>query len=235
MPTLIRPWSRSKSRQLPCADVVASLGVLAPLPRIDQSFASGSAVIATISSLHAVSRKRIVSGFIATPAHSCVPLSLPPDDRCGRSGGTIPSRWRPASNGMESCHGGVMHHAPEEEVWNEQVRAFCDLRESLKFSIAWICDSRCGLVKDASLHDATSLEWFASPGDDGGGGWRHVSTESGKALRHRAVGGDQVGPCLASKGAAIGREREAATGARNGSGHEARRFWLQHRDRQRKV
>ena len=41
MPTLIRPWSRSKSRQLPCADVAASLGVLAPL-RIDQSFASGS-------------------------------------------------------------------------------------------------------------------------------------------------------------------------------------------------
>ena len=39
--TLIRPWSRSKSRQLPCADVAASLGVLAPL-RIDQSFASGS-------------------------------------------------------------------------------------------------------------------------------------------------------------------------------------------------
>ena len=37
----IRPWSRSKSRQLPCADVAASLGVLAPL-RIDQSFASGS-------------------------------------------------------------------------------------------------------------------------------------------------------------------------------------------------
>ena len=42
MPTLIRPWSPSKSHQLPCADVVASLGVLAPL-RIDQSFASGSA------------------------------------------------------------------------------------------------------------------------------------------------------------------------------------------------
>ena len=41
MPTLIRPWSPSKSRQLPCPDVVASLGVLAPL-RIDQSFASGS-------------------------------------------------------------------------------------------------------------------------------------------------------------------------------------------------
>ena len=41
VPTLIRPWSRSKSRQLPCADVVASLGVLAPL-RVDQSFASGS-------------------------------------------------------------------------------------------------------------------------------------------------------------------------------------------------
>ena len=41
MPTLIRPWSRSKSRQLPCPDVVASLGVLAPL-RIDQNFASGS-------------------------------------------------------------------------------------------------------------------------------------------------------------------------------------------------
>ena len=38
VPTLIRPWSRSKSRQLPCADA-ASLGVLAPL-RIDQSFAS---------------------------------------------------------------------------------------------------------------------------------------------------------------------------------------------------
>ena len=44
-------------------------------------------MIATISSFHAVSRKRIVSGFIATPAHSCVPLSLPPDNRCGRSGG----------------------------------------------------------------------------------------------------------------------------------------------------
>ena len=43
VPTLIRPWSPSKSRQLPCADVVASLGVLAPL-RIDQSFASGSLV-----------------------------------------------------------------------------------------------------------------------------------------------------------------------------------------------
>ena len=41
VPTLIRPWSRSKSHQLPCVDVVASLGVLAPL-RIDQSFASGS-------------------------------------------------------------------------------------------------------------------------------------------------------------------------------------------------
>ena len=41
VPTLIRPWSPSKSHQLPCADVVASLGVLAPL-RIDQSFASGS-------------------------------------------------------------------------------------------------------------------------------------------------------------------------------------------------
>ena len=40
---LIRPWSPSKSRQLPCADVVASLAVLAPL-RIDQSFASGSLV-----------------------------------------------------------------------------------------------------------------------------------------------------------------------------------------------
>ena len=40
-PTPIRPWSPSKSRQLPCADVFASLGVLAPL-RIDQSFASGS-------------------------------------------------------------------------------------------------------------------------------------------------------------------------------------------------
>ena len=40
-PTLIRPWSRSKSRQLPCADVAASLGVLAPL-RIHQNFASGS-------------------------------------------------------------------------------------------------------------------------------------------------------------------------------------------------
>ena len=41
MPTLIRPWSPSKSHQLPCADVVASSGVLAPL-RIDQNFASGS-------------------------------------------------------------------------------------------------------------------------------------------------------------------------------------------------
>ena len=40
-PTLIRPWWPSKSRQLSCADVAASLGVLAPL-RIDQSFASGS-------------------------------------------------------------------------------------------------------------------------------------------------------------------------------------------------
>ena len=29
VPTLIRPWSPSKSHQLPCADVVASLGVLA--------------------------------------------------------------------------------------------------------------------------------------------------------------------------------------------------------------
>ena len=44
VPTLIRPWSPSKSHQLPCADVVASLGVLAPL-RIDQNFASGSKVI----------------------------------------------------------------------------------------------------------------------------------------------------------------------------------------------
>ena len=43
VPTLIRPWSRSKSRQLPCPDVVASSGVLAPL-RIDQNFASGSEV-----------------------------------------------------------------------------------------------------------------------------------------------------------------------------------------------
>ena len=43
VPTLIRPWSPSKSHQLPCADVVASLSVLAP-PRIDQSFASGSYV-----------------------------------------------------------------------------------------------------------------------------------------------------------------------------------------------
>ena len=43
MPTLIRPWSPSKSHQLPCADVVASLGVLAPL-RIDQNFASGSLI-----------------------------------------------------------------------------------------------------------------------------------------------------------------------------------------------
>ena len=41
VPTPIRLWSPSKSHQLPCADVVASLGVLAPL-RIDQSFASGS-------------------------------------------------------------------------------------------------------------------------------------------------------------------------------------------------
>ena len=43
VPTLIRPWSPSKSHQLPCPDVVASLGVLAPL-RIDQSFARGSLV-----------------------------------------------------------------------------------------------------------------------------------------------------------------------------------------------
>ena len=51
VPTLIRPWSRSKSRQLPCADVVASLGVLAPL-RIDQNFASGSQVYARLRRLH---------------------------------------------------------------------------------------------------------------------------------------------------------------------------------------
>ena len=37
-------------------------------------------------------------------------------------------------------------------------RAFFDLRESLEFSIAWKCDSRCGLVKEASLHDTTSFE-----------------------------------------------------------------------------
>ena len=41
---LIGPWIAIKIRQLPCADVVASLGVLAPL-RIDQSFASGSSFI----------------------------------------------------------------------------------------------------------------------------------------------------------------------------------------------
>ena len=40
-PTLIWPTSRSKPRQLPCADVVASLGSLAPF-RIAQSFARGS-------------------------------------------------------------------------------------------------------------------------------------------------------------------------------------------------
>lgn len=38
------------------------------------------------------------------------------------------------------------------------VRAFFDLRESLGFSIAWKYDSRCKLVKEASLHDATSFE-----------------------------------------------------------------------------
>ena len=37
-------------------------------------------------------------------------------------------------------------------------RAFFDLRESLEFSISWKCDSRCGLVKEASLHDTTSFE-----------------------------------------------------------------------------
>ena len=36
-------------------------------------------------------------------------------------------------------------------------RALFDLIESL-FSIGCICDSRCGLVKEASLHDATPFE-----------------------------------------------------------------------------
>ena len=49
-PTLIRPWSPSKSHQLPCADVVASSGVLAPL-RIDQNFASGSVVIGCVGGM----------------------------------------------------------------------------------------------------------------------------------------------------------------------------------------
>ena len=35
---------------------------------------------------------------------------------------------------------------------------FFELRESLEFSIAWICDSRWGLVKEASPHDTTSFE-----------------------------------------------------------------------------
>ena len=60
MPTLIRPWSPSKSHQLPCPDVVASLGVLAPL-RIDQSFASGSYFIySSIPQLRAVGNTRYV-------------------------------------------------------------------------------------------------------------------------------------------------------------------------------
>ena len=43
-------------------------------------------------------------------------------------------------------------------VATQETRAFFDLRESLEFSIAWICDSRCRLVKEASLHDTTSFE-----------------------------------------------------------------------------
>ena len=64
-PTLIRPWSRSKSRQLPCADVAASLGVLAPL-RIDQSFASGSVLYGILQVIRARMRvRRGASGLAA--------------------------------------------------------------------------------------------------------------------------------------------------------------------------
>ena len=61
VPTLIRPWSRSKSRQLPCADVAASLGVLAPL-RIDQSFASGSMGQVFLESRHRTVSLRVHGG-----------------------------------------------------------------------------------------------------------------------------------------------------------------------------
>ena len=66
VPTLIRPWSPSKSRQLPCPDVVASLGVLAPL-RIDQNFASGSIVYPTLQAARSTEPCRKQFGSASTP------------------------------------------------------------------------------------------------------------------------------------------------------------------------
>ena len=43
------------------------------------------------------------------------------------------------------------------ELRKQDTRAFSELRESLELSIAWICDSRYRLVKEASLHDTTSF------------------------------------------------------------------------------
>ena len=75
VPTLIRPWSRSKSHQLPCADVVASLGVLAPL-RIDQSFASGSSGFKLSSDPHFVDKVRDIIGLYLSPPDRALVLCV---------------------------------------------------------------------------------------------------------------------------------------------------------------
>ena len=97
VPTLIRPWSPSKSHQLPCADVVASLGVLAPL-RIDQSFASGSGVLFSRLPLSAGKRPRQASTFeigsiggLLQGDESPVPRSAARCRLCDRA-----ARWRTA-------------------------------------------------------------------------------------------------------------------------------------------
>ena len=94
MPTLIRPWSRSKSRQLPCADVVASLGVLAPL-RIDQNFASGSTVWSSRTFSDPVRFSPVVTPFPLSVSLSNQG-SFPPPALPGLRGTTSPSATLPA-------------------------------------------------------------------------------------------------------------------------------------------
>ena len=80
-------------------------------------FARGSAVIDTNFNFHPVSRKRIVSGFTATPAHSCAPLSPPPRPSGARSPTSScaqgASRASPGPHGRGRARRPRLHELPQ--------------------------------------------------------------------------------------------------------------------------
>ena len=164
-------WSPSKSHQLPCADVVASLGVLAPL-RIDQSFASGSEVLARTDTTDSLAEE----------------LYNDPDKSDGmytkiRARGTVHSVFRKALLSAYDCPCSICELSFEEALDAAHVIP------SAKSSPALRISPRNGILLCANHHKLLIAVGLESPKTTGSFFWTKVITRmnTAKQIRRRRV------------------------------------------------